>query len=72
MADPRTNSILLRSENPVRVLRAKSLIEQLDSPTSKTGNVHIMYLKNADAGRIAQTLRAVMSGDNSTPPQRHR
>ncbi|MEO8135676.1 MAG: type II secretion system secretin GspD, partial [Betaproteobacteria bacterium] len=67
MADPRTNSILLRSENPVRVLRAKSLIEQLDSPTSKTGNVHILYLKNADAGRIAQTLRAVMSGDTSTP-----
>ena len=67
IADARTNSILLRSENPLRLARAKSMIEQLDSPTSKTGNIHILYLKNAEAARVAQTLRAVMTGDNSGP-----
>ena len=67
IADARTNSVILRSENPLRLARAKSLIEQLDSPTSKTGNVHILYLKNAEAARVAQTLRAVMSGDSSAP-----
>jgi general secretion pathway protein D len=67
IADARTNSILLRSENPLRLARAKSLIEQLDTPTSKTGNVHILYLKNAEAARVAQTLRAVMTGDSSGP-----
>ena len=65
MADARTNSVLLRSDNPARLARARALIEQLDSPTSKTGNVHILYLKNADAARVAQTLRAVLTGDNS-------
>jgi general secretion pathway protein D len=65
IADARTNSILLRSENPLRLARAKSLIEQLDTPTSRTGNVHILYLKNAEAARVAQTLRAVMTGDSS-------
>ncbi len=67
IADARTNSILLRSENPMRLARAKSLIEQLDTPTSRTGNVHILYLKNAEAARVAQTLRAVMTGDSSGP-----
>lgn len=63
IGDPRSNSILLRSENPLRIARVKALIEQLDSPMSKTGNVHIMYLKNADATKVAQTLRAVMTGE---------
>lgn len=67
IADARTNSVLLRSENPMRLARAKSLIEQLDTPTSKTGNVHILYLKNAEAARVAQTLRAVITGDSSGP-----
>ncbi|MBK7471057.1 MAG: hypothetical protein IPI73_10975 [Betaproteobacteria bacterium] len=65
IADARTNSVLLRSENPMRLARAKGLIEQLDTPTSRTGNVHILYLKNAEAARVAQTLRAVMTGDSS-------
>ncbi|MEP7084283.1 MAG: secretin N-terminal domain-containing protein, partial [Betaproteobacteria bacterium] len=67
IADARTNSILLRSDNPLRMARARSLIEQLDSPTSRTGNIHILYLKNAEATRVAQTLRAVMTGDASAP-----
>ena len=66
--DPRSNSILLRSENPLRIARVRALIEQLDTPTSKTGNVHILYLKNADATKVAQTLRAVMTGESSAPP----
>ena len=66
IADARSNSLILRSENPGRIVRVKSLIEQLDSPTSKTGNVHILYLKNAEATRVAQTLRAVMTGGGDT------
>ena len=66
--DPRSNSILLRSENPLRIARVRTLIEQLDTPTSKTGNVHILYLKNADATKVAQTLRAVMTGEAPAVP----
>lgn len=62
VADPRSNSILLRSENPARAARAKALVEQLDTPGRPGGNMFIVYLKNADAARVAQTLRALLTG----------
>lgn len=62
VADPRSNSILLRSENPARAARAKALIEQLDTPGRPGGNMFVIYLKNADASKVAQTVRALLSG----------
>ena len=62
VADPRSNSILLRSENPARAARARNLIEQLDTPGRPGGNMFIVYLKNADAARVAQTVRALLAG----------
>ena len=67
VADPRSNSVLLRSENPARAARVKALIEQLDTPGRPGGNMFIVYLKNADATRVAQTLRALMTGGNDAP-----
>ena len=65
LADPRTNTILLRAASPARIASAKGVIARLDVPTTTAGNIHIVYLKNAEAARLAQTLRAVMSGDTS-------
>jgi general secretion pathway protein D len=62
VADPRSNSVLLRSENPGRAARIKAMIEQLDTPQRAGGNMFVVYLRNADAGRVAQTLRALLSG----------
>jgi len=62
VADPRSNSVLLRSENPGRAARIKAMIEQLDTPQRAGGNMFIVYLRNADAARVAQTLRALLSG----------
>lgn len=69
LADPRTNTLLLRSASPARTALAKNLIAKLDIPSADNGNVHIVYLKNADATRLAQTLRSVLTGDTSTPTQ---
>ena len=66
-ADPRTNSLLLRTDNPSRVARVRDLAEKLDIETGSPGNMHVVYLKNAEATKLAQTLRAVMSGDVSAP-----
>ena len=63
IADPRSNSILVRAENPGRVARMRELIEQLDTPGRPGGNMFIVYLKNADAARVAQTLRAMLTGN---------
>jgi general secretion pathway protein D len=61
--DPRTNSIIVRSENPARIEQVRSLVRQLDVQTGTAANVHVVYLKNAEATRVAQTLRGILSGE---------
>ena len=61
-ADPRSNSVLVRADNPTRLARARALIEQLDTPGRAGGNIFIIYLKNAEAVRVAQTLRGLLTG----------
>ncbi|KNZ67407.1 general secretion pathway protein GspD [Massilia sp. WF1] len=68
LADPRTNSVVVRAPSAARANMAKSLIAKLDQPTSEMGNIHVVYLKNADASKVAQTLRAVVSQDASAVP----
>jgi general secretion pathway protein D len=61
MADPRTNSLLLRTPSKARLNLAKALITRLDQPTKQPGNVWVVYLKNAEAAKLAKTLQAVLS-----------
>jgi general secretion pathway protein D len=61
LADARTNGIIIRAPNPARVTLAQTLIAKLDQPTSLPGNVHVVYLKNAEAAKLALVLRAVMA-----------
>jgi len=68
VADARSNSVLLRTDNPGRAARIKTLIEQLDTPQRAGGNMFIVYLRNADAARVAQTLRALLSGGSDIAP----
>ena len=65
LADTRTNSLILRAPSAARANLAKSLIAKLDQPTAQAGNVHVVYLRNADAIRLAQTLRAVVASDTA-------
>ena len=62
VADPRSNSILVRAENAVRMARVRSLLEQLDTQGRAGGNIFIIYLKNAEAVRVAATLRSLLTG----------
>ena len=65
VAEPRSNTLILRAANPARVALAKSLIDKLDQPgtQSATGNIYVVYLKNAEAVKLAATLRAALSGE---------
>ena len=65
LADARTNSLLVRTENQEKLDRVRELVEKLDSETATLGNMHVVYLKNAEAVKLAQTLRGVLSGDTS-------
>ena len=64
--EPRSNAIIVRAANPARLALAKTLIQQLDQapqarPDGGSGNIHVVYLKNADATKLAVTLRAALA-----------
>ncbi len=65
--EPRSNSIIVRAANPARLAMIKALVVKLDQPTSAqaSGNIHVVYLKNADAIRVAATLRAALAANTS-------
>lgn len=66
VAEPRSNALILRAANPARVAQVRALVDKLDQPpvpgsSSASGNIHVVYLKNADATKLATTLRAAMA-----------
>ncbi|HXC41222.1 MAG TPA: type II secretion system secretin GspD [Burkholderiales bacterium] len=65
--DARSNSVLVRSDNPSRLSQLRAVIASLDSPTNSVGNIHVVYLKNAEAVRVAETLRAIYLGEGGGP-----
>jgi general secretion pathway protein D len=67
VAEPRSNSLVLRAANPARLALVRSLVARLDRPTSDvaSGNIHVVYLKNANAVALATTLRAALAGEGA-------
>ncbi|MFN5447047.1 MAG: type II secretion system secretin GspD [bacterium] len=63
LADTRTNSVILRAPTQARANLARTLIAKLDQPTLVPGNVHVVYLRNAEATKLAQVLRAVVASE---------
>lgn len=59
-ADPRTNSLMLRASSASRLAAAKRLVQQLDAPSGVPGNMHVVPLRNADAVKLAKTLRGML------------
>ena len=69
LAEPRTNTLIVRAPSQARLTLAKNLIAQLDRPASTPGNINVVYLRNAEATRLAPLLRAIISSDPSYTPQ---
>ncbi len=67
--DARSNSLLARAADPARLSRLRQLAAQLDTPTSVGGNIHVVYLKNAEAVKLAETLRAIYQGEGGVAGQ---
>ena len=64
--EPRTNSLIVRAETPQIVARIKTLIAGLDIPTAAGGNIHVVYLRNAEAVKVAETLRGLIAGSSGS------
>ncbi len=68
--DARSNSVLARAGDPAKLKRVRELVAMLDSPTSAGGNIHVIYLKNAEAVKLAEILRAIYSGESTSAQAR--
>jgi general secretion pathway protein D len=69
LVDPRSNALILRAGNPARLAMARSIIAKLDQPTqgsAAAGNIWVVYLKNADAVKLAAVLRAAFAAGAAT------
>jgi general secretion pathway protein D len=68
LAEARANALIVRAGNGAQMALLRSLIQKLDQPDAtgnngSAGNIHVVYLKNADATKLATTLRAAVSGN---------
>ena len=73
IAEPRSNALIVRAANPARMALVKSLAQNLDQPSlngpnGAAGNIYVVYLKNAEATKLATVLRAALAGTSATSP----
>ncbi len=63
IADPHTNALLVKGATPARLAAIRALVARLDRAGAARGNIHVVYLKYADAVRLATVLRAAFTVD---------
>jgi general secretion pathway protein D len=63
LPDLRTNSLLVRAENQGAIKDLREFIERLDVPAKVSGNTRVVYLRNADATKLAEILRGLLTGE---------
>mgnify|MGYP002784859629 CR=1 FL=1 len=69
LPDSRTNSLLVRAPNPAKLAQVRLLVDKLDQPGAGGvggSSIYVVYLKNADATRLAQVLRAAFASEART------
>lgn len=65
-ADSRSNSLLVRSDNKGKLETLRALVAQLDQPAGGMSNLQVVHLRNADAVKLAETLRALAAAELKT------
>jgi general secretion pathway protein D len=64
IADSRSNALIVRSGNAAKLAQVRSIVDKLDRPNQTggpAGNIWVVHLKNADAAKMAQVLRAAFT-----------
>ena len=73
IAEPRSNTLIVRAANGARLELVRSLVKSLDTPSmtgpnGDAGNIYVVHLKNADATNLATVLRAAMTSNTGANP----
>lgn len=65
VAEPNSNSLLVRADTPSRLAALRQLVTALDRPGAG-GDIRVVYLRNADATQVAATLNGALAGEGGT------
>ena len=71
IAEPKSNSLVVRAANSAKMALVKSLVLSLDRPSlngpnGAAGNIYVVYLKNAEATKLAAVLRTALGATGSS------
>ena len=69
VADPRSNSLIVKAASPTRLSAVRAAVARLDRPApgvGPTGGMWVVHLKNADAVRLATVIRAAFAAIGTT------
>jgi len=65
VTDTRASQLLVRSPTAAHAAQVKQIVEMLDTPGASSSNMHVVYLRNAEATRLSATLRGILTGQDS-------
>ncbi|HEY5683578.1 MAG TPA: type II secretion system secretin GspD [Sulfuricaulis sp.] len=68
LPDLRTNSLLVRAENMGAINDLREFVSKLDVPAKVAGNTRVVYLRNAEASKLAEILRGLLTGEARSHP----
>lgn len=68
LAEPASNTLLIRAPTPARANLVRTLAAKLDQPSTAPGNIHVVFLKNANAVNLARTLLGGAPPEPPAPP----
>lgn len=69
VADPRSNSLIVKAASPTRMASVRAAVVRLDRPAPGAGpggGMWVVHLKNADAVRLATVIRAAFAAIGTT------
>ncbi|MDQ7988214.1 MAG: type II secretion system secretin GspD [Candidatus Dactylopiibacterium sp.] len=65
VTDTRASQILVRAPTAAHASQIRNIVEMLDKPGAAGSAMHVVYLRNAEATRLAATLRGILTGQDS-------
>jgi len=61
-----SNSLIVRATNGAQLSEIEQMIHRLDRPQADEDNIHVVYLRNANAADLARTLRGVLAAQSAS------
>ena len=61
-----SNSLIVRATNGAQLAEIEQMIRRLDRPQNDQDNIHVVYLRNANAADLARTLRGVLASQGGS------